>query len=43
MYASKLDSDDDGHGALELRVLKRSKNSDHKGVVDVLVTIQYIL
>jgi hypothetical protein len=44
MGASQLDSDDDGHGALGLRVLKRSKNSDHKGVVDYpiypLITIQ---
>ena len=30
MCASQLDSDDDGHGALGLRVLKRSTNSDHK-------------
>jgi len=31
---SHWDSDDDGHGAIGLRVLKRSTNSDHKGVVD---------
>ena len=30
MYVSHWDADDDGHGAMGLKVLKRSKNSDHK-------------